>query len=161
MVATGLLLWAVARVPKAGVERGFGLRLVQTLNVATIAGLPMAIAGFFLANRLLPVALAGTRRLGGPGLLRRLAPRRGGGAVAAARAGLARGARGGGRAVRRRGGGRSRPAAAFPASAGGALPADFLVFDTAMLALAALFAFAARKAARIERVPRRVPATAA
>jgi hypothetical protein len=31
------------------------VRLVESLNVATIAGLPLAVAGFFWANRLLPV----------------------------------------------------------------------------------------------------------
>ena len=40
MVATGLVLWAVARLPKAG-ERGLpGLRLVQALNIGAVAGLP-------------------------------------------------------------------------------------------------------------------------
>ncbi|AWN37967.1 PepSY-associated TM helix domain-containing protein [Methylobacterium radiodurans] len=58
MVATGLLLWAVARVPKPGEKPGFGLRLVRGLNIAAIAGLPAGIAAFFLANRLLPVDLA-------------------------------------------------------------------------------------------------------
>ena len=57
MVATGLVLWSVARLPKPGEGRFFGLRLVQVLNVGTVAGLPVAISGFFLANRLLPVAM--------------------------------------------------------------------------------------------------------
>ena len=59
MVATGLLLWAVARVPKPGETAGLGLRHVRGLNIAAIAGLPAGIAAFFLANRLLPVDLAG------------------------------------------------------------------------------------------------------
>ncbi len=58
MVATGLVLWSVARLPKTGARPGLGLRLVQALNVATVAGLPAAVAAFFLANRLLPVGLA-------------------------------------------------------------------------------------------------------
>jgi uncharacterized iron-regulated membrane protein len=58
MVATGLLLWTVARLPKPGVGHPWSLRLVEGLNIATIAGLPMAIAAYFLANRLLPVGLA-------------------------------------------------------------------------------------------------------
>jgi hypothetical protein len=59
MVATGLVLWSVARLPKAG-ARGFpGLRLVQALNIGAVAGLPAAIAAYFLANRLLPPGLAG------------------------------------------------------------------------------------------------------
>ena len=58
MVATGLLLWSVARLPKtAGAAPHPGLRLVQGLNVATIAGLPAAIAGYLLANRILPVGM--------------------------------------------------------------------------------------------------------
>ncbi|GJE49754.1 hypothetical protein GOFOIKOB_2794 [Methylobacterium tardum] len=58
MVATGLLLWSAARLPKRNTSRSLGLRLVQGLNVATIAGLPAALAGYFLANRLLPAALS-------------------------------------------------------------------------------------------------------
>jgi uncharacterized iron-regulated membrane protein len=59
MVATGLMLWSVARLPKkAGTALHPGLRLVQGLNIATIAGLPAAIAAYFLANRILPVDLA-------------------------------------------------------------------------------------------------------
>lgn len=57
-VATGLVLWAVARVPKAGERVGFGLRLVQGLNVGTVAGLPVGLAAYFLANRLLPLDVA-------------------------------------------------------------------------------------------------------
>ncbi|KST60082.1 peptidase [Methylobacterium sp. GXS13] len=66
MVATGLLLWSVARLPKkagteaateAGIVPHLGLRLVQGLNIATIAGLPAAIAGYFLANRILPAGM--------------------------------------------------------------------------------------------------------
>ena len=59
MVATGLVMWSVARLPKPG-DRAFpGLRLVQALNVGTVAGLPAAVAAYFLANRLLAVDLAG------------------------------------------------------------------------------------------------------
>ncbi|AWN38158.1 PepSY-associated TM helix domain-containing protein [Methylobacterium radiodurans] len=57
-VATGLVLWAVARAPKGAAPTGFGLRLVRALNLGTIAGLPAGIAAYFLANRLLPVGLA-------------------------------------------------------------------------------------------------------
>ncbi|QHJ00201.1 PepSY domain-containing protein [Xylophilus rhododendri] len=65
MVATGLLLWGVkerqkyAKALKAGGRVGFGLRLVDGLNVAAIAGLPIAFATYFWANRLLPVGIAG------------------------------------------------------------------------------------------------------
>ncbi|MFC4256803.1 PepSY-associated TM helix domain-containing protein [Croceibacterium xixiisoli] len=51
LIATGLLLWTVKRGPESG--KG----LVAALNLATIAGLPMAIAAYFAANRLLPVDL--------------------------------------------------------------------------------------------------------
>jgi uncharacterized iron-regulated membrane protein len=60
MVATGLLLWAVKEKPKhlkAG-RIGFGLRLVEGLNIGAVAGLPVAMAAYFWANRLLPVGLA-------------------------------------------------------------------------------------------------------
>ena len=64
MVATGLLLWAVkvrqkqAKRIAAGGRAGCGLRLVDGLNLGAIAGLPLAMAVFFWANRLLPVGLA-------------------------------------------------------------------------------------------------------
>jgi len=61
MVASGLILWTVkrrARLPDP--ERPhFGFRLVEKLNIAAITGLPLAIAGYFLANRLLPLDIAG------------------------------------------------------------------------------------------------------
>ncbi|MDO9425642.1 MAG: PepSY-associated TM helix domain-containing protein [Methylobacterium sp.] len=56
-IATGLVLWSVARAPKPGTVPGFGLRLVRGLNLGTVLGLPIGIAAFVLANRLLPVAL--------------------------------------------------------------------------------------------------------
>ena len=61
MIATGLLLWEIKRRPKeAEHEKArFGQRLVQTLNLGTIVGLPIGIAAFFWANRLLPPDLAG------------------------------------------------------------------------------------------------------
>ena len=64
MVATGLLLWAVkirqrqARRVAAGGRGGIGLRLVEGLNLGAIAGMPLAMAVYFWANRLLPVGLA-------------------------------------------------------------------------------------------------------
>jgi uncharacterized iron-regulated membrane protein len=56
MVATGCILWAVKQrqqAARAG-RAGFGTRLVEHLNIATIAGLPLSMAAFFWANRLLP-----------------------------------------------------------------------------------------------------------
>ncbi len=64
MVATGALLWGVktrqgqARALAAGARPGLGLRLVDALNIGAIAGLPIAFAAYFWANRLLPVATA-------------------------------------------------------------------------------------------------------
>ena len=62
MVATGVLLWAVKERPKhlkanANGRIGFGLRLVDGLNLGGIAGLLIAMGVFFWANRLLPVGL--------------------------------------------------------------------------------------------------------
>lgn len=62
MIATGLVLWTTKRRQRA--ERGgesphFGLRLVERLNVGTVIGLPIGIACYFWANRLLPETLAG------------------------------------------------------------------------------------------------------
>ncbi|WP_264048332.1 PepSY-associated TM helix domain-containing protein [Methylobacterium flocculans] len=59
MVASGLVLWSVSRMPNAGERASFGLRLVQALNIGTVVGLPGAVAVYFLANRLLPLDLAG------------------------------------------------------------------------------------------------------
>jgi hypothetical protein len=47
----------VARAPKGADPEGFGLRLVRFLNLGTIAGLPVGLAAYFLANRLLPDGL--------------------------------------------------------------------------------------------------------
>lgn len=53
MIATGLVLWTVKRRRKQGETRG--LALVERLNVGVIAGLPIGIAAYFWANRLIPV----------------------------------------------------------------------------------------------------------
>jgi len=64
MVATGALLWGVkerqkyAKVVAKGGRVGFGVRLVDALNIGAIAGLPIAFAAYFWANRLLPVEMA-------------------------------------------------------------------------------------------------------
>ena len=59
MVGTGLVLWTVKRRTKLpDPERPhFGFRLVERLNIATIAGLSTAMAGMLWANRLLPIEL--------------------------------------------------------------------------------------------------------
>lgn len=59
MVASGVVLWAIKERPKhakAG-RIGFGLRLVDALNIGAVAGLPIAFASFFWANRLIPLGL--------------------------------------------------------------------------------------------------------
>lgn len=59
MVATGLILWTVKRRQKQqrGSGDAFSYRLVEILNMGTIVGLPLGIAAYFWANRLLPVRL--------------------------------------------------------------------------------------------------------
>ncbi|MEM7430518.1 MAG: PepSY-associated TM helix domain-containing protein [Pseudomonadota bacterium] len=58
MVGTGAIYWVSKRRKKytAGNE-SFGFRFVEVLNVGTIIGLPIAVAAFFWANRLLPFGL--------------------------------------------------------------------------------------------------------
>ncbi len=60
MVASGVVLWAVKERPKHAKSGkiGFGLRLVDALNIGAVAGLPIAFAAYFWGNRLLPVQMA-------------------------------------------------------------------------------------------------------
>ncbi len=58
MIGTGLVHWTAKR-RKQSDRPHVGSRLVEHLNVGTIAGLPIAVAAYFLANRLLPLGLAG------------------------------------------------------------------------------------------------------
>ncbi|WP_340115250.1 PepSY-associated TM helix domain-containing protein [Pelagibius sp. 7325] len=55
MIAAGLILWTVKRRARAGDTTGF--RLVECLNIGTLAGLPIALAAYFWANRLIPVGI--------------------------------------------------------------------------------------------------------
>lgn len=60
MIGTGLVIWLGKRQlkhAKSGVLP-FELRLVDVLNIAGMAGLVLAVGGYFWANRLLPVGLA-------------------------------------------------------------------------------------------------------
>ncbi len=60
MIGTGLLLWSNKRKAKLQENHKgphLGIVLVDNLNLGTIVGLPIAIAGYFWANRLLPVAM--------------------------------------------------------------------------------------------------------
>lgn len=62
MIATGMILWTVKRRPAQLKQAGgpdVGHRLVESLNLGTIVGLPIAIAAYFWANRLIPVDFAG------------------------------------------------------------------------------------------------------
>ncbi|THF55399.1 PepSY-associated TM helix domain-containing protein [Pseudothauera rhizosphaerae] len=61
MVGTGLVLWTVKRRAKLPDPEHpyFSFRLVERLNIATIAGLPLAMAAFLWGNRLLPASLTG------------------------------------------------------------------------------------------------------
>lgn len=61
IIGSGLILWIVKRRPKQLKQADgpdFGHRLVEGLNVGTIVGLHIAIAAYFFANRLLPVELS-------------------------------------------------------------------------------------------------------
>ncbi|WP_034157077.1 PepSY-associated TM helix domain-containing protein [Sphingomonas sp. ERG5] len=60
MIATGLVLWTVkrrTRLPDPA-RPYLGFLIVERLNIGVVTGFPLAIAGYFLANRLLPVDLA-------------------------------------------------------------------------------------------------------
>jgi uncharacterized iron-regulated membrane protein len=61
MIGTGLVIWLGKRQLKHAKSAAlpFELRLVEVLNIASMAGLVSAVAVFFLANRLLPVSLTG------------------------------------------------------------------------------------------------------
>ncbi len=65
MIGTGLVLWTVKRRNQhlkrndgAALFDAYGLRLVEVLNAGTLVGLPIAVAAYFWANRLLPVSMA-------------------------------------------------------------------------------------------------------
>lgn len=61
MVASGLVLWTVKRREKLPdpLRPHFGFRLVEKLNIGFVAGFPLAVTGYFWANRLLPMHLPG------------------------------------------------------------------------------------------------------
>jgi hypothetical protein len=61
MVGSGLVMWTVKRRQKLpDPERSyFGFRLVERLNIASIAGLSIAMTAFLWANRLLPHPMEG------------------------------------------------------------------------------------------------------
>lgn len=64
MIATGTILWTVKRRTQyqSAIEKGVarskkGLVFVERFNIGTIVGLPIAVAAYFWANRLLPFNL--------------------------------------------------------------------------------------------------------
>jgi len=62
MIATGLILWTVKRRQKLdskGEGAALGVALVERLNVGTVVGLNIAVAVYFLANRLIPADFEG------------------------------------------------------------------------------------------------------
>ena len=61
MIGTGLVQWTARRRTRLakGDRTPYGFWLVERLNIAAIAGLGAGIAGYFLANRLLPLSLPG------------------------------------------------------------------------------------------------------
>jgi uncharacterized iron-regulated membrane protein len=56
MIATGMVLWSVKRQSR---QSSAGHVLVSRLNPAAILGLPVAIAAYLWANRLLPTGMEG------------------------------------------------------------------------------------------------------
>lgn len=56
MIGAGLLLWTAKRAKRRGY---WGFVLVERLNIGFVGGTPIAFAAFLLANRLLPVGMAG------------------------------------------------------------------------------------------------------
>lgn len=59
LIGTGLVLWSVKRSARRRVnESPFGHRFVECLNIGTIAGLPLGVAAYFWANRLIPAEFA-------------------------------------------------------------------------------------------------------
>lgn len=61
MIATGAIHWTSKRRKKALTDKQQkrGFRFVECLNIGTIVGLPIGIAAYFLANRLLPLGFDG------------------------------------------------------------------------------------------------------
>ncbi|MEM1189806.1 MAG: PepSY-associated TM helix domain-containing protein [Pseudomonadota bacterium] len=57
MVATGAVYWTAKRRRNDGRPQSRGYRFVDALNVGTIMGLPVAVAAYFWANRLLPTGM--------------------------------------------------------------------------------------------------------
>lgn len=61
MVGTGAVYWTVKRRSRLrdSSEAGFGLKLIEHLNVGAITGVPASVAVYFMSNRLLPIGMEG------------------------------------------------------------------------------------------------------
>jgi hypothetical protein len=61
MIGTGLVLWSTKRKArlKTTDRPHVGIAVVDVLNLGTVVGLPIGIAAYFWANRLLPVDMPG------------------------------------------------------------------------------------------------------
>ncbi|MNO95554.1 hypothetical protein D3C76_871990 [compost metagenome] len=61
VIGTGLVMWLGKRQLKHAKSAHMPgeLRLVEVLNIASMSGLLLAVAGFFWANRLIPVGIEG------------------------------------------------------------------------------------------------------
>lgn len=57
LIASGLIMWLNKRLEKVK-QRHLGHAIVERLNVSTIMGITLAIAGYFYANRLIPLDIA-------------------------------------------------------------------------------------------------------
>lgn len=57
MIATGAMMWATKLRQKQKGKTSVGLWLVDKLNAGTFAGLPIGLACYFYANRLIPASL--------------------------------------------------------------------------------------------------------
>jgi len=56
-IASGMMLWIVKRRERAPLS--IGNRLLERLNVGGLAGVPIGLVAYLIANRLLPLGLAG------------------------------------------------------------------------------------------------------
>lgn len=55
LVGTGLILWTQKRKKKNLIKKSFGFWLVEKLNLGTIIGIILALAVYFIANRVIPL----------------------------------------------------------------------------------------------------------
>lgn len=62
MIGSGLMLWSARRC-RDGAPGHVGHKLVHALNGGTILGLPLAVAAYFWANRVLPLQSSGRAEL--------------------------------------------------------------------------------------------------